>query len=148
MKNNKLTNEEHGRSMIEMLGVLAIIGVLSVGGIAGYSKAMSVYRTNKTINEISHVVINAKTLFSQQRNYRGIEQISVVQLAKIFPEGTYFGCPCMNQQSSGGTPASGGSSGSSGTSSGSSGASSSSGSGSGSHVEKPTLSTNPEVNSR
>ena len=27
-----------GRSMIEMLGVLAIIGVLSVGGIAGYSK--------------------------------------------------------------------------------------------------------------
>ena len=29
-----------GRSMIEMLGVLAIVGVLSVGGIAGYSKAM------------------------------------------------------------------------------------------------------------
>lgn len=26
---------EKGRSMIEMLGVLAIIGVLSVGGIAG-----------------------------------------------------------------------------------------------------------------
>ena len=33
-------NNEKGRSMIEMLGVLAIIGVLSVGGIAGYSKAM------------------------------------------------------------------------------------------------------------
>ncbi|MBR2136742.1 MAG: prepilin-type N-terminal cleavage/methylation domain-containing protein [Alphaproteobacteria bacterium] len=32
------TNQS-GRSMIEMLGVLAIIGVLSVGGIAGYSKA-------------------------------------------------------------------------------------------------------------
>ena len=28
---------DSGRSMIEMLGVLAIIGVLSVGGIAGYS---------------------------------------------------------------------------------------------------------------
>ena len=28
-----------GRSMVEMLGVLAILGVLSVGGIAGYSKA-------------------------------------------------------------------------------------------------------------
>ena len=36
-----------GRSMIEMLGVLAIIGVLSVGGIAGYSKAMEKYKTNK-----------------------------------------------------------------------------------------------------
>ena len=131
MKNRILSGvAEQGRSMIEMLGVLAIIGVLSVGGIAGYSKAMSVYRTNKTINEISHVVINAKTLFSQQRNYRGIEQISVVQLAKIFPEGMHFGCPCMNQQSSGGTPASGGSSGSSsGSSGGSSGSSGSSGSG-------------------
>ncbi len=36
-----------GRSMIEMLGVLAIIGVLSVGGIAGYSKAMEQYKLNK-----------------------------------------------------------------------------------------------------
>ena len=34
-------NEQTGRSMVEMLGVLAIIGVLSVGGIAGYSKAMT-----------------------------------------------------------------------------------------------------------
>ena len=30
-----------GRSMVEMLGVLAIIGVLSVGAIAGYSSAMT-----------------------------------------------------------------------------------------------------------
>lgn len=36
-----MTNScEKGRSMIEMLGVLAIVGVLSVGGIAGYSKAI------------------------------------------------------------------------------------------------------------
>lgn len=33
-------SEECGRSMIEMLGVLAIVGILSVGGIAGFSKAM------------------------------------------------------------------------------------------------------------
>ena len=38
-----------GRSMIEMLGVLAIIGVLSVGGIAGYSKAMEQFKVNKAI---------------------------------------------------------------------------------------------------
>ena len=42
-----------GRSMIEMLGVLAIVGVLSVGGIAGYSKAMEQYKINKTISEYS-----------------------------------------------------------------------------------------------
>ena len=40
-----------GRSMIEMLGVLAIVGVLSVGGIAGYSKAMEMWKINKAVNE-------------------------------------------------------------------------------------------------
>ncbi len=29
-----------GRSMLEMLGVLAVIGVLSVGALSGYSKAI------------------------------------------------------------------------------------------------------------
>ena len=43
-----------GRSMIEMLGVLAIIGVLSVGGIAGYSKAMEKYKINKAVNNYSY----------------------------------------------------------------------------------------------
>jgi hypothetical protein len=47
---------QYGRSMIEMLGVLAIIGVLSVGGIAGYTKAMDEYRINENINEINHVM--------------------------------------------------------------------------------------------
>ena len=42
---------DFGRSMIEMLGVLAIIGVLSVGGIAGYSKAMMKYKINKMTEE-------------------------------------------------------------------------------------------------
>ena len=40
-----------GRSMIEMLGVLAIIGVLSVGGIAGYSKAMMKWKIDKAVEE-------------------------------------------------------------------------------------------------
>ena len=40
-----------GRSMIEMLGVLAIVGVLSVGGIQGYSKAMEKIRFNKALSE-------------------------------------------------------------------------------------------------
>ena len=45
-----------GRSMIEILGVLAIIAVLSVGGIAGYSKAMEKWKINKTIGEYSMLI--------------------------------------------------------------------------------------------
>ena len=42
-----------GRSMVEMLGVLAIIGVLSIGAISGYSKAMTKYKLNKQTEQIS-----------------------------------------------------------------------------------------------
>ena len=42
--------QESGRSMVEMLGVLAIIGVLSIGGIAGYSMAMNRYRANEALD--------------------------------------------------------------------------------------------------
>ena len=49
-------NSEKGRSMIEMLGVLAIIGVLSVGGIAGYSKAMEQFKINKIIDDYNALI--------------------------------------------------------------------------------------------
>ena len=48
-----------GRSMVEMLGVLAIIGILSVGAIAGYSKAMMKYKLNKqAVTSILFIVIS------------------------------------------------------------------------------------------
>ncbi len=47
---------ELGRSMVEMLGVLAIIGVLSVGAISGYSKAMTKYKLNKSIENIDWLI--------------------------------------------------------------------------------------------
>ena len=68
------TTNQSGRSMIEMLGVLAIIGVLSVGGIAGYSKAMTKYRINKTIDQITQISQNVRMLYGRQRqkNYRNL----------------------------------------------------------------------------
>ena len=48
----KNTNES-GRSMVEMLGVLAIIGVLSVGGLMGYKQAMTKYYTNEAAQAIA-----------------------------------------------------------------------------------------------
>ena len=52
---------QSGRSMVEMLGVLAIIGVLSVGGIAGYSLSMRRHRANGVVdllNKYALVVYN------------------------------------------------------------------------------------------
>ncbi len=72
-----------GRSMIEMLGVLAIIGVLSVGGIAGYSKAMMKFKINKTAEQISQIVTNIRTLYLQQKDYNGLDNSSAIQMGAI-----------------------------------------------------------------
>ena len=56
-----------GRSMIEMLGVLAIIAVLSVGGIAGYSKALSMYKWNKALEQWQYMINTLTTYKSQLR---------------------------------------------------------------------------------
>ncbi len=52
---------EAGRSMIEMLGVLAIIGVLSIGGLAGYTMAMNRHRANTILDYASRCVVVAQT---------------------------------------------------------------------------------------
>ena len=54
---------ERGRSMIEMLGVLAIIGVLSAAGLAGYSKAMAKHKINKTVDQMANIINNMRTAY-------------------------------------------------------------------------------------
>ena len=74
---------ENGRSMVEMLGVLAIIGVLSVGGIAGYSKAMNKYKINKTTDQVSMLVANIRTLFSSQGDYAGLTNAQAIKFGVV-----------------------------------------------------------------
>ena len=78
-----------GRSMIEMLGVLAIIGVLSVGGIAGYSKAMEQFRINKMIDNIAMIITNIRTLYIQQKDFNGLIT-SIVSDMGILPDSVQY----------------------------------------------------------
>ena len=85
-------SEQNGRSMVEMLGVLAIIGVFSVGGIAGYSKAMTKFKINKSMDQISMLVANIRTLFSGQRNYSGLNNANAVSFGIILKEMRQYSC--------------------------------------------------------
>ena len=62
---------QSGRSMVEMLGALAIIGVLSIGGIAGYSYGMDKHKANQTLQEVRLKAIDILAQFNQ-RNGEGI----------------------------------------------------------------------------
>ncbi|MBR3502350.1 MAG: hypothetical protein IKO06_05545 [Alphaproteobacteria bacterium] len=93
----KTYNKESGRSMIEMLGVLAIIGVLSVGGIAGYSKAMHKYRVNKAIEQITLIAGNVRAFWGPQKNYIGVGCYG-------YDDGTCSASGCYGQSSGDGCP--------------------------------------------
>ena len=57
-----------GRSMVEMLGVLAIIGVLSVGAMSSYSKAMFKYKLNKQAEQLS-TLFNEAVIYAKQFSF-------------------------------------------------------------------------------
>ena len=57
----KFKKSQSGRSMVEMLGVLAIIGVLSVGGIAGYTLSMRRHRANGVVDTFAKYALMGYT---------------------------------------------------------------------------------------
>ena len=78
-----MKNNQSGRSMVEMLGVLAIIGVLSAGGLAGYSKAMFKHKLNNTMDQITMLVTNIRTMYGTQGNYEGLNDLKAYQLGIV-----------------------------------------------------------------
>ena len=79
-----------GRSMVEMLGVLAIIGVLSVGAIAGYSKAMFKYKLNKQAESFNMLLNNAIQLKPElNRAFNGTDAFTAELFDKLnlIPDG-------------------------------------------------------------
>ena len=51
--NKNYKRSQRGRSMVEMLGVLAIVGTLSVGGVYGYGVAMKKHKANELLHQAS-----------------------------------------------------------------------------------------------
>ena len=91
MKQMRIKHNETGRSMVEMLGVLAVVGVLSIGGVAGYRYAVDKMNANEIINELKKRAITA----SQQRVLG--QDINLAEYgvgAKI--KGTYTVTPTRN----------------------------------------------------
>lgn len=70
--------EQSGRSMVEMLGVLAIIGVLSVGGISGYSKAMAKFKLTKAQDQLTMLLMNIRTTYATAPSYTGLATATAI----------------------------------------------------------------------
>ena len=71
-----MKNNETGRSMVEMLGVLAIVGVLSAGALKGYSSAMFKYKMNQTIDITTRMFQRIEELSQKDLGSEAIIQAS------------------------------------------------------------------------
>ena len=82
-----------GRSMVEMLGVLAIVGVLSVGAISGYSKAMFKYKLNKqaeSFNMLLNTAIQLQPDLDRSVKAGGRFNADFFHKANLIPDGMTY----------------------------------------------------------
>lgn len=68
-----ILSENNGRSMVEMIGVLAIVGFLTMGGIWGYVRASQVLRINNVKDEISTLIANIRTMYLTKNDYKTLD---------------------------------------------------------------------------
>ncbi len=69
--------QESGRSMIEMLGVLAIMGVITVGAIGMISTAMRTQKRTTVNDEVVQMVTQVRTLLGEYDDYSHIDNSKI-----------------------------------------------------------------------
>ena len=58
-----INKNQSGRTMMEMLGVLAIIGVITYGAISGINSGMTSYKINQTYIEVSNIISGMQDIY-------------------------------------------------------------------------------------
>jgi len=73
-KQVKKTNKKHesGRSMIEMVGVLAVMGLITAGAFVLISSAMSSQRISRVDDDVSALVQGVRMLYNTNNNFNGL----------------------------------------------------------------------------
>lgn len=78
-----MKNNENGRSMIEMLGVLAIIGVLSVGGITAFGTMFNRYKINETQIQANAIAAKISAYGSESASYDGLTNVAAIKMGAV-----------------------------------------------------------------
>lgn len=78
-KNHK-TEGQRGASMVEIMGVLAVIGMMAIGMLVGYQGLMTRFKTSQIVTHIQGLMKNMSTYFS---SYRVYPTLTATQLYKL-----------------------------------------------------------------
>lgn len=85
MHKNQIS-EQIGRSIIEMLGVLAIVAILTIGAIAGYSKVLYKFKLDRTMEDLSALAADIEAKFSHVGIYTGLTSKTAYTLGFFNPD--------------------------------------------------------------
>ncbi|MCL2017856.1 MAG: hypothetical protein FWG80_03755 [Alphaproteobacteria bacterium] len=89
--NIKIHNQESGRSMIEMLGVLAIMGIITVGAVAMISAAMRSQKRTAVQDEVAQIVTGVRALLGEYDDYSGISNSTIFAAIGVSSKNPYNG---------------------------------------------------------
>lgn len=83
--------QELGRSMIEMMGVLAIMGVITVAAIAGINSAMNMQKRNTVNDEVLQMVAQVRQTFSEYDDFSNINNATIFGAIGMSNQNPYGG---------------------------------------------------------
>lgn len=88
---NKKMKQESGRSMIEMLGVLAIMGVITVGATLLISRTMNIQKRNTVNEEVVQIVTGVRQLLGEYDDFSNINNSTIFGAIGMSDKNPYGG---------------------------------------------------------
>ena len=67
-RHERIAGNESGRSLVEMLGTIGIITMITVGAISGASTGMALWKANQTHEQIMEIIQGITDIYSWNRN--------------------------------------------------------------------------------
>lgn len=83
--------QESGRSMIEMLGVLAIMGVITVGAISMISYAMRMQKQSTVNDDVYQIVLGVRQLLGEYDDFTRIDNSTIFTALAMSNKNPYGG---------------------------------------------------------
>lgn len=87
----KFIHQESGRSMIEMLGVLAIMGVITVGAVTMISAAMRSQKRTVLQDEVAQIVTGVRTILGEYDDFSGLDNSTIFAAIGMSDKNPYGG---------------------------------------------------------
>ncbi|MCQ2572055.1 MAG: type II secretion system GspH family protein [Alphaproteobacteria bacterium] len=75
--------QQSGRSMIEMVGVLAVMGLITAGAFVLISNASASQRRNRVIDDIMNIAAGVRSLYAEHDTFPTIASATVLSALSI-----------------------------------------------------------------